>query len=432
MSGIALLLKENGYDVQGSDIKENQMVRILRDRGIRVFIGHSRENVRGADVVTHSSAVKGDNIEIVEAERLGIPVVPRAEVLSDITRLKETIAVAGTHGKTTTSSMIATVLHMAGLEPTVLVGGRLSLLGGANALTGAGKWLVVEADESDGTFLRLSPTVSVITNIDSDHLDFYRSVENLRNAFLEFANRTSFYGMVFMCGECPRTREVFKAVRRRKATFGFSSEFDFSAQGVKPAGTGCSFTVVYRGTKLGSVELSVPGRHNVLNALVAVAVSLEVGIPFKEVARCLKAFRNASRRMELKGTVNGVTFVDDYAHHPTEIVHSYRAVKESFPGRRIVVLFQPHRFTRTKILWKEFVSVLSSIENLYLCEVFPAGEKPIEGVTAERLAKECGAVYCGSLEQACREIKEVLKPGDVFLSMGAGDVTGAFKLITGQ
>ena len=432
MSGIALLLKENGYDVQGSDIKENQMVRILRDRGIRVFIGHSRENVRGADVVTHSSAVKGDNIEIVEAERLGIPVVPRAEVLSDITRLKETIAVAGTHGKTTTSSMIATVLHMAGLEPTVLVGGRLSLLGGANALTGAGKWLVVEADESDGTFLRLSPTVSVITNIDSDHLDFYRSVENLRNAFLEFANRTSFYGMVFMCGECPRTREVFKAVRRRKATFGFSPEFDFSAQGVKPAGTGCSFTVVYRGTKLGSVELSVPGRHNVLNALVAVAVSLEVGIPFKEVARCLKAFRNASRRMELKGTVNGVTFVDDYAHHPTEIVHSYRAVKESFPGRRIVVLFQPHRFTRTKILWKEFVSVLSSIENLYLCEVFPAGEKPIEGVTAERLAKECGAVYCGSLEQACREIKEVLKPGDVFLSMGAGDVTGAFKLITGQ
>jgi len=430
MSGIALILKERGYNVQGSDLKESSMIRKLREKGIKVFLGHKPENVHGANVVIHSSAVKEDNVEILEAKRLGIPVIPRADVLSDIMRFKEGIAVAGTHGKTTTSSMIAKVLFEAGLKPTIIVGGRLSLLGGINAQEGGGKWLVAEADESDGTFLKLTPTFSVITNIDKDHLDFYGSFENLKKAFLDFANRVSFYGKVILCNECPNVREIVPKVYKRKSTYGFGKDCDFFAEEVTSLGFGSVFTVFYRGKKLGRVKLNVPGKHNVLNALATVVVSLEVGIPFKEIAEYLELFKNASRRLELKGTVRGVTFFDDYAHHPVEIESSYTALKDSCPNRRLVVLFQPHRFSRLRALWKDFVEVLKKIENLYLCDIYPAGEEPVPEVTAERLAKECGAVYCGSLEKACAVLSDVLQEGDVFLSMGAGDVTRAFELIT--
>ena len=430
MSGIALVLKGQGYEVQGSDIKESSMFKKLKEKGIEVFIGHRAENVRGASLVIHSSAVKPDNVELLEARRLGIPVIPRADILSDIMRFKEGVAVAGTHGKTTTSSMIATVFHMAGLKPTILVGGRLSILGGVNAQSGDGNWLVAEADESDGTFLKLTPTISVITNIDADHIDHYGSFENLKRAFAEFANRVSFYGKVFLCGECPNVREILPEVYKRKAIYGFNEEFDLYAGEVNSMGLGSIFDVYYKQKRLGRVKLNVPGKHNVLNALAAVGVSLEAGIPFPYIAESLEAFRNASRRMELKGTVNGITFVDDYAHHPTEIKSSYEALKTSFPERRVVVLFQPHRFSRTSLLWKEFVEVLKEIDNLYICDIYPAGEKPIEGVNSRKLAEECGAVYGGSLQETCKAISSVLKPGDVFLSMGAGDVTKAFELIT--
>ena len=430
MSGIALVLKGQGYEVQGSDIKESSMVKKLKEKGINVFIGHRAENVHGASLVIHSSAVKPDNVELLEARRLGIPVIPRADILSDIMRFKEGVAVAGTHGKTTTSSMIATVFHMAGLKPTILVGGRLSILGGVNAQSGDGNWLVAEADESDGTFLKLTPTISVITNIDADHIDHYGSFENLKRAFVEFANRVSFYGKVFLCGECPNVREILPEVYKRKAIYGFNEEFDLYAGEVTSMGLGSIFDVYYKQKRLGRVKLNVPGKHNVLNALAAVGVSLEAGIPFPYIAESLEAFRNASRRMELKGTVNGITFVDDYAHHPTEIKSSYEALKTSFPERRVVVLFQPHRFSRTSLLWKEFVEVLKEIDNLYICDIYPAGEKPIEGVNSRKLAEECGAVYGGSLQETCKAISSVLKPGDVFLSMGAGDVTKAFELIT--
>ncbi len=430
MSGIALVLKGQGYEVQGSDIKESSMVKKLKEKGINVFIGHRAENVHGASLVIHSSAVKPDNVELLEARRLGIPVIPRADILSDIMRFKEGVAVAGTHGKTTTSSMIATVFHMAGLKPTILVGGRLSILGGVNAQSGDGNWLVAEADESDGTFLKLTPTISVITNIDADHIDHYGSFENLKRAFVEFANRVSFYGKVFLCGECPNVREILPEVYKRKAIYGFNEEFDLYAGEVNSMGLGSIFDVYYKQKRLGRVKLNVPGKHNVLNALAAVGVSLEAGIPFPYIAESLEAFRNASRRMELKGTVNGITFVDDYAHHPTEIKSSYEALKTSFPERRVVVLFQPHRFSRTSLLWKEFVEVLKEIDNLYICDIYPAGEKPIEGVNSRKLAEECGAVYGGSLQETCKAISSVLKPGDVFLSMGAGDVTKAFELIT--
>ncbi len=431
MSGIALILKNKGYSVRGSDIREGQMVRKLQEEGIEVFIGHRAENVHGADVLIHSSAVKEDNVEIQEARRLGIPVVPRADVLADLMRFKEGIAVAGTHGKTTTSSMIASVLYQFGANPTIIVGGRLSILGGANAQAGNGKWLVVEADESDGTFLKLNPTFSVVTNIDCDHLDYYGSLENLVKAFEEFANRVAFYGKVFLCGECPNVRKVVDSVYKRKVVYGLGGSFDFRASNVVPMGLGSLFDVYYKGDSLGRVKLNVPGKHNVLNALAAVGVLLEAGIPFNEIAEGLEAFRNASRRMELKGTVCGVTFIDDYAHHPTEIAASYDALKSSFPNRRIVVLFQPHRFSRTSLLWDDFVSVLKKIENLYIVDIYPAGESPISGVSAKRLAEECGAEYVGSLESGCRKLSNLLRSGDVFLSMGAGDVTKAFEIIRG-
>ncbi len=432
MSGIALILKDRGYEVSGSDIKESVMTQKLREKGIKVFIGHSPKNVKDADVVIYSSAVKSDNVEIVEAKKRKIPTLPRSDILSDVMRFKESIAVAGTHGKTTTSSMISTVFYSAGLNPTILVGGRLSLLGGINAQSGDGDWLIAEADESDGTFLKLSPSLSVITNIDRDHLDFYKSFESLKSAFVEFANRVAFYGKVFLCGECPNVRSILDKVYKRKATYGFSKSWDFYAPSVVYKGLGSFFEVYYKGDKLGNVKLNVPGEHNVLNAVATVAVCLEAGIPFSQVAEYLEQFRNASRRMELKGTVKGITFIDDYAHHPSEIKATYSAVKKAFPDREIIVLFQPHRYSRTKILWKEFIEVLRVIPNLFLCDIYPAGEKKIEGITAEKLAKECGAFYLGTLEEACKKISTKLKQGNVFLSMGAGDVTKAFDIIRGE
>jgi len=432
MSGIALILKGRGYEVQGSDIKESSMVKKLKEKGIKIFIGHKPQNVKGADVVIHSSAVKEDNPEIVEAKKLGIPVIPRSDVLADIMKIKESIAVAGTHGKTTTSSMISSVLFKSGLNPTILVGGSLSFLGGYNAFRGEGKWLIAEADESDGTFLKLTPTLSVITNIDADHLDYYGSLEKIKEAFLEFANRTSFYGKVFACGECPNLMEIYPRIYKRKVSYGLSDRCDFWASGISPMGLGAIFEVYYRGKRLGRVKLNVPGRHNVLNALGAIAVALEVGIPFRETAEKLEEFRNAKRRMELKGTYRGITFIDDYGHHPTEIRASYGAIKEAFPNRRVVTLFQPHRFSRTKALWKEFVDVLSEIENLYICDIYPAGERPIEGVSSKKLAEEAGAVYCGSLSQAVNRLREELRPGDILLTLGAGDVTNFFNLFTGE
>ncbi len=432
MSGIALILKGRGFEVQGSDIKENSMVKRLRERGIKVFIGHSPQNVEGADVLIHSSAVKGNNPEIVEARRRGIPVIPRSDILADIMKLTESIAVAGTHGKTTTSSMISKILYSAGLKPTILVGGSLSFLGGYNAVQGEGKWLVAEADESDGTFLKLNPTLSVITNVDADHLDYYGDLGRIKEAFLEFANRTSFYGKLFACIDCENTKEIYQKVYKRKCSFGLSPEADFQARGVVPVGMGSVFEVLYRGKPLGRVKLNVPGRHNVINAVGAVAVSLEVGVPFNEIAQGLEEFRNAKRRMELKGSYRGITFFDDYGHHPTEIEVSYRAIKEAFPDRRIVVLFQPHRYTRTASLWSEFIKVLKGIENLYICDIYPAGEGPIEGVTAQRLARECGALYCGNLKEASEHLKKVLRPGDILLTLGAGDITNFFKIFTGE
>ena len=430
MSGIAILLKERGYEITGSDVKESPMVKKLKESGIRVWIGHERKNVHGADVVVRSSAVKDDNVEVEEAKRLGIPVLSRAEILADIMKLKEGIAVAGTHGKTTTSSMIATVFWNAGFNPTILVGGRLPFLGGINASEGKGKWIIAEADESDGTFLKLIPTLSVITNIDSDHLDFYKNFDNLLQSFVEFANRTAFYGKVFLCGECENVLKVLGKIYKRKVVYGFSESFDLNAKILSKTSFKTTFEVKMNGKSLGAFTLNIPGKHNILNALACIGVSVEAGVPLSVIRESLENFKNAKRRMEIKGTVRGITFVDDYAHHPTEMKVSYTALKDAFPGRRIVVLFQPHRFSRVKMLWEEFVSTLKEMENVFLTDIYPAGEKPIEGVSSEKLAMESGAEYLGSLETACRKISKVLKENDVFVSMGAGDVTKAYDYIS--
>jgi len=432
MSGIAIILKERGFDVQGSDLKDGYNAKKLRSRGIRVFIGHREENVAGADVVIHSSAVKESNPEIRRAKELGIPVIPRSDVLCDISKVKESIAVSGTHGKTTTSSMIAYIFYKSGLEPTILVGGNLSFLNGYNAYEGSGRYMVLEADESDGTFLKLAPTIAVITNIDSDHLEHYGSLDKVKEAFTQFANRTAFYGKLFASIDCPRVREIYPKIYKRKSTFGLSEEADFYAKKITPVNLGTVFEVFYKDKKLGRVKLKVPGRHNVLNALAAIAVSLEVGLSFGEISEKLEEFENAKRRMELKGTFNGITFFDDYAHHPTEIKSSYQAIREAFPNRKVVVLFQPHRYSRTKNLWGEFVSTLRGIDELFICDIYSAGEEPIEGISSERLARECGAIYCGSLEGAVSRLREHLKPGEVLLTLGAGDITNFFKLFVGR
>ena len=429
MSGLALLLRSMGYTVSGSDIRESSTTRKLRGKGIEVFIGHDPSNVEGAQAVFFSSAIKDNNPEIVAARRNGIPVIPRSDLLADIMRFKEGIAVAGTHGKTTTSSMISTILYGAGLNPTILVGGKLEILGGENALSGEGEVLVAEADESDGTFLKLSPTISVITNIDEDHLDFYGSYENIKEAFIEFANRTSFYGKVMACRECEGVRSVLPFIYKRVETYGFTEDADLYAKNITPFGLGSTFDVYYRGKLLGSVKLSIPGRHNVLNALASILVSLELGVDFETISSLLERFRNARRRLELKGNLNDIVLLDDYAHHPGEIESTVEAVKLSFPGRRLVVLFQPHRFSRTKFLWRRFVDVLSGLENLIIVDIYPASETPIDGITAERLAAESGAIYGGSLEEGIERALSILKPGDVFLSLGAGDVSKACSIL---
>ncbi|WP_022847749.1 MULTISPECIES: UDP-N-acetylmuramate--L-alanine ligase [unclassified Desulfurobacterium] len=422
ISGLAYLFKKEGYYVTGSDIRESETTKFLEREGIKVFIGHKKENVEGADVVIHTSAVKRSNPEIVAALERGIPVIPRCDALSELMRFREGIAVAGTHGKTTTSSMISKIFYDAGVEPTILVGGKLDFLGFTNAYYGKSRVMIAETDESDGTFLKVLPSVSVVTNIDADHLDFYKNIETIKHSFAEFANRVSFYGKVFLCGECENVREILPFIYKRKIVYGFSKEFDLCACNVKQEGLSVEFEVLFKGRLEGKIHLPIPGKHNVLNALAAVGVSLEAGISFNEIAESLSTFKNAKRRAEIKGEEAGVVVIDDYGHHPTEIENTYKGIKDAYPDRDILVLFQPHRYTRTKLLWNEFADVLSRIDNLFLVDIYPAGEMPIESVSAEKLARFCGGTYVGSVDEAVFHILPLLKSNTVLLTLGAGDV----------
>jgi UDP-N-acetylmuramate--alanine ligase len=429
MSGIAEVLLNLGYRISGSDARKSALTDRLENLGASVYEGHAASNVEGAQVVVTSTAVRPDNPEVVEAHRKQIPVIPRAEMLAELMRLKYGIAIAGSHGKTTTTSMVATILDRAGVDPTVVVGGRVNTLG-SNARLGRGDFMVVEADESDKSFLKLSPTIAVVTNIDLEHLDFYSGIEEIRDHFVQFVNKVPFYGSVIICLDDANVQTIIPQIKRRVITYGMRAHAEVAASEVTTLREtfGSEFTVKRRGETLGRVKLNVPGGHNVCNALAAIAVALDLEIPFAQIAAGLEAFNGAGRRFEIKGLVEdqNILVIDDYGHHPTEIRATLAAAKTS--GRRIVTLFQPHRYSRTAALHEEFARAFYDAEVVLLSDIYAASEDPIPGVTAQALVEETekyghrNVRYIGPVEQGAAALIDVVQPGDLVLTLGAGSV----------
>lgn len=425
MSGIAEVLLTLGYAVSGSDAKESDETRRLSSLGAVVRIGHRADQAAGAHVVVTSTAVRPDNPEVLEAQRLKIPVIARIEMLAELARLKYTIAVGGTHGKTTTTSLISLVLQAGGLDPTVVVGGRMHNLG-TGARVGKGDYLVAEADESDGSFLKLTPTLAIVTNIDDDHLDYWGTMSSLVAGFEQFANRVPFYGRVIVGVDDTGSRKILDKIRRPLITYGLAPDADIQARDIRPAPAATAFSVYRKNEKLGNIRWSASGRHNVINSLAAVAAGLELDVPFAVIAEALASFRGVGRRLEWKGEKNGVAVVDDYGHHPTEIRATLQALKEWFPDRRAVVLFQPHRYSRTRILAEEFATSFAKADVLGLLDIYAASEPPQEGVTSDWLADRIRAqgtpVTRLPADGGPAELRRLVKPGDVVLTLGAGDV----------
>jgi UDP-N-acetylmuramate--alanine ligase len=430
MSGIAEVLLNLGYTVSGSDLKRSAVTDRLAAQGAHIFEGHRAENLQGAHVVVTSTAVKADNPEVLAARRAGIPVIPRAEMLAELMRIKYGIAVAGSHGKTTTTSMVAFVLDRGGLDPTVVVGGRLAVLG-SGARLGKGDFMVAEADESDRSFLKLSPTVAVVTNIDREHLDTYRDLADIQDAFVGFMNKVPFYGAAVVCLDDSPIQDVLPRIERRVITYGVSPQASVSARNVTLGPAGSQMTVVAGGRELGTIALKVPGAHNVVNALAAAAVGLDLEIAFEHVRAGLEAFTGVDRRFQVRGEVGGVTIVDDYGHHPTEVQATLESLARLAAGRRTVVLFQPHRYTRTKHLWDDFGRAFHKADVVLLADIYPAGEEPIVGVSALALADSIagrghrGVRYAGDIKQATDALAQEVRDGDVVLTLGAGNVSSA-------
>ncbi len=424
MSGIAQVLLTLGCEVTGSDLQASPTTRRLEKLGARVMIGHAAEHVASGQVVVVSSAVASDNIEILTARARGIPVIPRAEMLAELMRLKRGIAVAGAHGKTTTTSMVASVLSRAGLDPTAVIGGTVRGYGG-NAKLGQGDILVAEADESDGTFLRLTPTIAVVTTIDREHLDHYGDFVKLKAAFTEFVNRVPFYGLAVLCADEPAIREILPRVDRRVFTYGLESPADLGATGVRVKAGTTTFEAVRGGASLGPFTLQVPGRHYAANALAAIAVGLELNVPVNVIRTGLQEFGGVERRFQVKGERRQILVVDDYGHHPTEVRVTLRAAKEGW-GRRLVVVFQPHRYTRTRDLLDEFATAFEDADAVVLTEIYPAGERPIPGVTGRLLSTRIAArrpvEFIEDKAKIVDRLLASLKPGDLVLTLGAGDV----------
>jgi UDP-N-acetylmuramate--alanine ligase len=427
MSGIAEVLVNLGFVVSGSDLVESDITKRLTSLGVRCYYGHQPDHVADADVVVVSSAVPADNVEVLAAKARKIPVIPRAEMLAELMRMKYGVAVAGSHGKTTTTSLIASVLAKGGLDPTMVIGGRLNSLG-CNAKLGQGEFMVVEADESDGSFLKLSPMVAVVTTIDREHLDFYRDLEAIQAAFVQFLNKVPFYGFCVVCGDEPHVRAILPQLSKRVLTYGLRADADYSAREIRTQGFGSEFLVMRQGKELGSIALNIPGWHNIQNALAAVATGTELDVPFKRIQEALAEFTGIHRRFEVKGEVDGVTVVDDYGHHPSEVDVTLRAAKLVWPHRRLVVLFQPHRFTRTQALWQDFCAPLLQADVLLLTEIYPAGEPPRPGVTGrlihdgvQALGHPC-ALFEPQKEGLVAQLLRVVRRGDVVLTLGAGDV----------
>lgn len=427
MSGIAEVLLNLGYDISGSDLQENDATRRLRSLGVEVHVGHDAANVTGAlSVVVISTAVKFSNPEVVAARERQIPVIPRAEMLAELMRMKYGIAVAGSHGKTTTTSMIGHVLTAAQMDPTLVIGGRVRSLDG-NAQMGKGDILVAEADESDGTFLLLSPALAVVTNIDREHIEYYGAMEDLADAFLEFINKVPFYGVAVLCLDHPTVRGLLPRAKKRVVTYGLSGEADFSAEDIRTRQMESTFTVLHQGRVLGPVTLPMPGRHSVANALAAIAVASELGIEFEAAASALGAFAGIHRRSEIKGEAAGVLVMDDYGHHPTEIATTLQAITEGW-GRPLTVVFQPHRYSRTRDLFDEFVSAFDRAHRLILTEVYGAGEEPVPGTGSEELYRamrrrgHMDVEFVAAKEDVAGGLLPRLAGGDMVLTLGAGDI----------
>jgi UDP-N-acetylmuramate--alanine ligase len=437
MSGIAEVLLNLGYKVSGSDLKSSAVTQRLAGLGAAVFEGHRAENVAGAEVVVTSSAIAAENPEVLEAHKLHVPVIQRAEMLAELMRLKYGIAIAGMHGKTTTTSMVAAVLAGGGLDPTVVVGGRVDAMG-SNARLGKSQYLVAEADESDRSFLKLSPILSVVTNIDREHMDCYRNMRDVKKTFLEFMDRVPFYGMVVVCNDDPMLRRLLPQAQRRTVTYGTKRGSDFW---IKPGETGANaepgggdlralsrFRVSYHKQDLGEFTLHVPGMHNILNATAAIAVGVGLDVALEAIRTGLDQFRGVDRRFQLRGRVAGVSVIDDYGHHPTEIKATLAAARQC-GFRKIHVLFQPHRYTRTRDLMEEFTTAFGDADSLFVLDIYAASEKPIEGVSGEALARTVrekggrSAQYVNSFADAVIKVADAAEDGDMILTLGAGSVS---------
>lgn len=432
MSGIAEVLCNLGFVVTGSDAKKSKNTdRLEALFSIGIAEGHRAENVGSAQVVVYSSAVKEDNPEVVEAKSRSIPVIPRAEMLAELMTLKPyAVAVSGTHGKTSTTSMIATVLGHAGVDPTTVVGGVVDTLG-SNARLGQSDWFVTEADESDRSFLMLYPTIAVVTNIDKEHMESYKGMDDVVQCFTDFVNKVPFYGAAIICLDDPNVQLIIPRIKRRRVTYGLSAQADISAHDIRFNDTfGSTFTVRKAGDTLGEINLPVPGKHNVYNALAATAVAMELEIPFEKIAEAFAGFKNANRRFQFKGESGGVMVVDDYGHHPTEVVATLSAAKNSSGGKRTVVVFQPHRYTRTRDLMDEFVTAFNNADVLFVLDIYAASEAPIDGITADTLTENIrkfghkNANYIGAIETAADMVVSTLQPGDLVITLGAGSITG--------
>lgn len=431
MSGIAEVLCNLGFSVSGSDANKSKNTDRLETLfKIKISEGHAAENVGDAQVVVYSSAVKENNPEVVVAKERGIPVIPRAEMLAELMLLKPyAVAVSGTHGKTSTTSMVATILGHAGFDPTTVVGGVVDTLG-SNARLGSSEWFVTEADESDRSFLMLYPTIAVVTNIDKEHMESYKGMDDVVQCFTDFVNKVPFFGAAIICLDDPNVQLIIPQIKRRRVTYGLTAQADISAHEIRYNDNFGSTFTVWKGAKvLGDIELPVPGKHNIYNALAATAVALEMDIPFEKVAEAFVNFKNANRRFQFKGEEKGVTVVDDYGHHPTEILATLSAAKNSAGGKRTVVVFQPHRFSRTQELMDEFALSFNNADVLYVLDIYAASEQPIEGITAEVLTENIkkyghkNATYVGDIDLAAERVCENLREGDLVITLGAGSVT---------
>ncbi|MDA8140587.1 MAG: UDP-N-acetylmuramate--L-alanine ligase [Desulfobacteraceae bacterium] len=427
MSGIAELLLNLNYKVSGSDLRGSDITERLARLGAKVFEGHGAEQIAGADVVVVSSAIDPSNPEVHAAIQASVPVIPRAEMLAELMRLKYSVAIAGAHGKTSTTSLVASILAAGGLDPTVVIGGKIKSIG-TNAVLGKGDYIVAEADESDGSFLKYSPAIAVVTNIDREHLDFYKDLDDIKRVFLNFIDRIPFYGLAVLCLDNEAVQDLIPQVRKRFVTYGTNPQADLQAKEVVLSGLSSSFSVVRQGQVLGQVLLTLPGEHNVYNALAGIAVGLELGISFDRIKKALEKAEGVQRRLEIKGEVKKITVVDDYGHHPTEIKTTLEAMDHGWPARRKVVVFQPHRYSRTKALFDDFARSFYRSDVLLVLPIYAASERPIEGVDSRALCDSIRArghkdvSYVAGMEEALALLEKTVQPGDVVLTLGAGNV----------